>query len=87
MKKKISLIGAGQIGGTLAYLITIKELGDVPQSLIFVEIKQIYINDNVIDIDEKQRIKVHADKVSPLARLGGGEYAAINKPFSLTRPK
>ena len=29
MQKKISLIGAGQIGGTLAYLITIKELGDV----------------------------------------------------------
>ncbi len=29
MKKKISLIGAGQIGGTLAHLIAIKELGDV----------------------------------------------------------
>ena len=29
MKKKISLIGAGQIGGTLAHLITIKKLGDV----------------------------------------------------------
>ena len=29
MRKKISLIGAGQIGGTLAHLITIKELGDV----------------------------------------------------------
>ena len=29
MKKKITLIGAGQIGGTLAHLITIKELGDV----------------------------------------------------------
>ena len=29
MKKKISLIGAGQIGGTLAHLITIKELGNV----------------------------------------------------------
>jgi len=29
MGKKISLIGAGQIGGTLAHLITIKELGDV----------------------------------------------------------
>ena len=29
MKKKISLIGAGQIGGTLAHLITLKELGDV----------------------------------------------------------
>ena len=29
MGKKISLIGAGQIGGTLAHLITVKELGDV----------------------------------------------------------
>ena len=29
MKKKISLIGAGQIGGTLAHLISIKELADV----------------------------------------------------------
>jgi len=29
MKKKISLIGAGQIGGTLAHLLSIKELADV----------------------------------------------------------
>lgn len=27
--KKISLIGAGQIGGTLAHLAAMKELGDV----------------------------------------------------------
>ena len=29
MVKKITLIGAGQIGGTLAHLIALKELGDV----------------------------------------------------------
>ena len=29
MKKKISLIGAGQIGGTLAHLISIIEIADV----------------------------------------------------------
>ena len=29
MRKKISLIGAGQIGGTLAHLIAIKELADI----------------------------------------------------------
>ena len=29
MKKKITLIGAGQIGGTLAHLVSIKELADV----------------------------------------------------------
>ena len=28
-KSKISLIGSGQIGGTLAHLIAMKELGDV----------------------------------------------------------
>lgn len=68
-------------------LYEIKELGDLPQSLIFVEIKQVYINDNVVDIDEKQIIKVHADRIQPLARLGGGEYATIKKPFEIIRPK
>jgi len=29
MRKKITLIGAGQIGGTLAHLIALKELGNV----------------------------------------------------------
>ena len=29
MKKKITLIGSGQIGGTLAHLIALKELGDI----------------------------------------------------------
>ena len=29
MRKKITLIGAGQIGGTLAHLLSIKELGDI----------------------------------------------------------
>lgn len=68
-------------------LYEIKELGDVPQNLIFVEVKQVYINDKIIDVDEKQRIKVHANKVEPLARLGGGEFATIKKPFNITRPK
>ena len=68
-------------------LYEIKEIGNLPQSLIFLEVKQVYINDNVIELDAKQRIKVHADKVNPLARLGGGEYATVNKPFSMSRPK
>lgn len=68
-------------------LYEIKELGDIPQSLIFVEIKQVYISDTVADIDEKKRITVHADRIKPLARLGGGEYATIAKPFTIARPK
>jgi flavin reductase (DIM6/NTAB) family NADH-FMN oxidoreductase RutF len=68
-------------------LYEIKELGDVPQNLIFLEVKQVYINDSVVTIDEKKRIKVHADRIQPLARLGGGEYSSITEPFSLARPK
>ncbi|PKH07445.1 flavin reductase family protein [Moritella sp. Urea-trap-13] len=67
-------------------LYEIKELGDVPQTLIFVEVKQLYISDAVVVKDDKDRMKIAADKVKPLARLGGGEYASITAPFSLQRP-
>lgn len=67
-------------------LYEIKELGDVPQTLIFVEVKQLYISDAVVSTDAKQRLNIAADKVTPLARLGGGEYASITAPFSLQRP-
>jgi flavin reductase (DIM6/NTAB) family NADH-FMN oxidoreductase RutF len=68
-------------------LYEIKELGDVPQHLIFLQVKTLYISDSVAELDEKQRITVHANRVKPLSRLGGGEYASIETPFSITRPK
>ena len=37
-RSKIALIGAGQIGGTLAHLASIKELGDV----ILFDIAEVY---------------------------------------------
>ncbi|QUM80204.1 flavin reductase family protein [Moritella sp. 5] len=68
-------------------LYEIKEIGDAPQTLIFVEVKQLYINDNVVSTDAKERLSIAADKVKPLARLGGGEYASITAPFSIQRPE
>ncbi|WP_426360350.1 flavin reductase family protein [Pseudocolwellia sp. HL-MZ19] len=67
-------------------LYEIKEIKDSPLTLILVEVKQVYISDSVMDVDAKNRIKVHADKVNPLARLGGGEYSGITAPFSKVRP-
>ena len=67
-------------------LYEIKEIKDSPLTLILVEVKQVYISDSVMDLDAKNRIKVHADKVNPLARLGGGEYAGITAPFAKVRP-
>ncbi len=67
-------------------LFEIKEVGNVPQSLVFMEVKKLYLGDEIVELDNKNRLKIHADKVSPLARLGGGEYAAIGKPFAIRRP-
>ena len=67
-------------------LFEIQQMGEAPQTLVFVRVKQLYLNDEVVELDEKGRIKVHADKVSPLARLGGGEYSGISEPFGIVRP-
>lgn len=64
-----------------------KEIGDTPQTLIFLEVKQLYLNPDVINISENNRIKVLADSVKPLARLGASEYAQIGKPFTKQRPQ
>ena len=37
MRKKITLIGAGQIGGTLAHLIALKDLADVVVFYLYTE--------------------------------------------------
>lgn len=68
-------------------LYEVKEIGDVPQSLVFLKVNQLYLDDTIVKLDEKERIKVFANQVAPLARLGGGEYAGITEEFSLVRPK
>ena len=47
-RSKIALIGAGQIGGTLAHLAAIKELGDV----ILFDIAEGIPNGKALDIEE-----------------------------------
>lgn len=64
-----------------------KQLGDAAQTLIFVEVKQLYIADQVVSQSESGRLSIAAEKIAPLARLGGGEYAPIAAPFTLQRPK
>ena len=62
----------------------VKTLEASAQTLVFVEIKQLYVNDKVTE-QQNDRLKILADQVSPLARLGGSEYASIQQPFALKR--
>ncbi len=59
MRKKISLIGAGQIGGTLAHLISIKELADV----VIFDIAEGIAKGKALDIAQSTSIDGHNIKL------------------------
>ncbi len=65
----------------------IQELGDTPQSIIYGEVSHIYIDDEITSVNEKDRLKVHADKLDPIARLGANEYMTFGEIIKLARPK
>ncbi|MEZ8502646.1 flavin reductase family protein [Vibrio splendidus] len=67
-------------------LYEVKEVGEVPQSLIFAQVETVYISEDVID-KESERLKIDALALDPLSRLGGGEYATLSNVFSVARPK
>jgi flavin reductase (DIM6/NTAB) family NADH-FMN oxidoreductase RutF len=56
------------------------------QSLLFAEIKEIYVDDACTEINDKGRLKILADQVRPLSRLGAGEYASFGEILSAKRP-
>lgn len=64
-----------------------QEIGETPMQLVFAKVNQIYINDEICELDDKARLTVDALKVDPLARLGGNEYADLSKKFKVARPK
>lgn len=68
-------------------LYEIKDIGDAPQSLIFGEIKTLYIDDGVCTKDAKGRAKADAEKIDPLVRLGANEYSRLTDVTVLSRPK
>lgn len=64
----------------------IQTVGNRKQSLIFGEIKSIYVDDDCAEITDAGRLKIHADRIRPLARLGAGEYVSFGEILSARRP-
>jgi flavin reductase (DIM6/NTAB) family NADH-FMN oxidoreductase RutF len=56
------------------------------QTLLFAEIREIYVADDCVEINAQGRLKIHADKVQPLSRLGAGQYASFGEIISAKRP-
>ncbi len=65
----------------------IHELGPDPQALILGEVTSFWIDDKIITLDNKQRIKIDPFQLNPLGRLGGPEYILLGEKITIPRPK
>lgn len=63
-----------------------KMIGDLPQAIIFGEIEQIYIADEVSE-EKEGRLLVDAEKLDPLARPGADQYWVDGRIIRIARPK
>jgi len=64
----------------------IKEIGGVPQSLILGLVKGLYVDDAITSKDDRGRVKIHADRMDPVARLGASEYMTFGQIERRARP-
>lgn len=64
----------------------IKELGAVPQSLVFGLVKGVFVADPATYQDEKGRLRIDGAAVDPIGRLGGSEYVTFGEVLKVPRP-
>lgn len=67
-------------------LYEIQEIGATPQTLLIAKVEKVYLASYIAE-PYGEGLKVDARKLNPLSRLGGGEYATLDKVFSFQRPK
>jgi flavin reductase (DIM6/NTAB) family NADH-FMN oxidoreductase RutF len=67
-------------------LFQIHEIGPTPQALILGRVKRIYIDDEACARDARGRLKVHAERIAPIGRLGADEYVTFGEIRRLARP-
>lgn len=62
-------------------LYDVHEIGPNQQAMLYAEVIQLYVSD---EVGEKRdnRYVIDANKLTPLARLGGVQYAALENAFS-----
>lgn len=58
----------------------------VQQAIVYAELKHLYLADSVVGKDAKGRVRVDAEAVDPLGRLGGGEYFGAGELIYFERP-
>lgn len=67
-------------------LYELHEMGNAGQAVIYGEIKQLYLDDTIVEHLPGDRLKVDAARLDPVARLGANEYAGLSEVIKLKRP-
>ena len=74
-------------GCRVAYAATLRESNLINEQWIaFLELTQLHLDDSIVGQDGKGRLKVMADKLDPIGRLGGGEYVLAGEIINIPRP-
>ena len=63
------------------------EIGDSKQGVIYGEITEFYIADEIANTVSETRLEIDAFKLNPLSRLGGSFYGTLGEAISVKRPK
>ena len=79
------IIGARIAMGCSLY--RIDEIGHTPQSIIYGKIESMYVDDEIVYKDDKERLIIDSARLDPLSRLGGAAYAGIGPPMAAKRPQ
>lgn len=66
-------------------LYRVDEIGNTPQAVIYGEIKSMFIDDAIIDA-HPSRLVINAERLDPLARLGGNFYSSLGEQLVAERP-
>lgn len=67
-------------------LYRLDEIGNTPQAVIYGEIKVMYVDDQIVVPNDQGRLILDAQRIDPLARLGGSGYSALGDLLSADRP-
>jgi len=64
----------------------IREIGNSRQALILGRVSHMFVDDGVLEPNPDGKARVAAERLDPIGRLGGSEYATFGKKLSIPRP-
>lgn len=66
-------------------LYDVHQLGNAPTQALYLEILTLYVDDDLVS-QQQQRTYIDNQKLNPLARLGGNDYAQLGASITIKRP-